>query len=330
MPSIFPVRVPGDKCARSRNCLLSSDLLCSISFANYLSGDDMRKAAGVLLNCLVSVALLSGCAAIDAASVPVAGQQKASLAAPEHVMLPADGRTIDLSIYRPVSAPLGAIFLSHGAGGSPARLELPIDRLRDAGFVVLAPLHGDALLIPEDRREDLRTALMTRIGDLQAVSAYSAQAFPDLPYGAVGHSYGSLIGLIGGGALQMFDARVPRIEAVASFSSPGIIPGLTEPEGRLETVAVPTLMITGTADTVEPFALDPQSHATYFERQPAGDRTLLVINGASHDFVYGEEAHYDEAMDLLVTFLRAELLDDAAAATSLASAQTGSGITIRR
>ena len=268
---------------------------------------------------------------MDAASVPVVGTQKAALAAPEHVMLPADGRTIDMSIYRPVSAPLGAIFLSHGAGGSPARLELLIDRLRDAGFVVLAPLHGDSLLIPEDRREDLRTAMMTRIGDLQAVSAYSAQAFPDLPYGAVGHSYGSLIGLIGGGALQtMFDARVPQIEAVASFSSPGVIPGLTEPEGRLETVAVPTLMITGTADTVEPFALDPQSHATYFERQPAGERTLLVVDGASHDFVYGEEAHYDETLDLLVTFLRAELLDDAAAATKLVGAQTGSGITIRR
>lgn len=291
----------------------------------------MRKAAVALMNCVVSIALLSGCAAMDAASTPVVAQQRAAFAAPEHVMLPAAGHTIDLSIYRPVTAPRGAIFLSHGAGGSPTRLELLIDRLRGAGFVVLAPLHGDSLLIPKDRREDLRTALMTRIGDLQAVSAYSAEAFPDLPYGAVGHSYGSLIGLIGGGALQtMFDARVPRIEAVASFSSPGLIPGLTEPEGRLETVAVPTLMITGTADRVEPFALDPQSHVTYFERQPAGERTLLVVDRASHDFVYGEEAHYDEAMDLLVTFLRAELLDDAAAAKRIGSAQTDSGITVRR
>ncbi|MFK4005166.1 hypothetical protein [Qipengyuania sp. NPDC077563] len=42
-------------------------------------------------------------------------------------------------------------------------------------------------------------------------------------------------------------------------------------------------MITGTADTVEPFALDPQSHVTYFECLPAGERTLLVVDGASHN-----------------------------------------------
>lgn len=284
-----------------------------------------------IFSAILGLTLLAGCASqMPAPALSIEDHQRQSLPAAEHIALTVQGRTVDLSIYRPVVRQIGAIFVSHGAGSSPARLEPLIDRIRGEGFVVLAPLHGDSLLIPEEQRQDIRAALATRIADMQAVGAYSDRTFPELPYGAVGHSYGSLIALIGGGALaQMFDAQVPAIEAVAMFSSPGIIPGLTEPEGRLETISVPTLMITGTKDAVEPFARDPESHISYFERQAEGS-TLLLVSDASHNFVYGNEPHYDEAIDLLVTFLRAEITRDAAAEAGLEGARSTSAIEIRR
>ena len=282
--------------------------------------------------CLAASILMAGCALqSDATLSSAASSRDMRLPPVEHLMLPARGHTVDVSVYRPAMQPIAAVLVSHGAGSSPGRLEPLIDRLRAEGFLVLAPLHRDSLLIPESEREDLRTALGSRIGDLHAVSAYAAATYGGLTLGAVGHSYGSLIALIGGGALEpIFGARPENIAAVATFSSPGLIPGLTEPEGALQTVAVPTLMVTGTEDSVEPFALDPESHIAYFKRMPEGDRTLAIVSGASHGFVYGKEPHYDEAVDLVLSFLRAELIGGSENTRAFEALASDGAIEIRR
>jgi len=284
-----------------------------------------------LLLAVVAPFALQACAAPMVAGTASAETAAATMPAARHVALPVAGRTLDLSVFDAVGEPAGAIFLSHGAGSSPEKLLPLVGALQKAGFVVLAPLHRDSLAIPEAEREDIRAAFMSRTADLQAVSAYAAAQYPELPLAGVGHSYGSLIALMGGGALDsMLHARVPAMKAVVRFSSPGPIPGLTGNPGAYDTVAVPTLTISGPRDVAQPFAGDPAVQIAQFDALPAGEHTLLLVDGSDHSFVYGGEDGYDEAIALVTRFLRAKLAGDAQAAEEFARARSGERIEIRR
>ena len=191
---------------------------------------------------------------LNACSAPIAmappGNVSSVNPSTEIMTVPVQGRQLRISGFRPASAPQGVLFLSHGAGGSPDRMRPLIDRLLNEGFVIVAPLHRDSMNYQADERDDLQAAFGTRIADLQATSRVAQEMFPELPLGGVGYSYGSLTALIGGGALNdMVGGRVLAMKAVASFSSPGLIPGVVTDAG-LESVEVPTLMVTGTNDVV--------------------------------------------------------------------------------
>ncbi len=273
--------------------------------------------------------------ALQACATPMVAEPTAPVAAAlpaaRHVELPVAGRTVDVSVFDAVGQPAAVIFLSHGAGSSPERLMPLIGKLQRAGLTVLAPLHADSLLIPEAERQDLQTAFMSRMAELQAVSAYAQQQYPELPLGGLGHSYGSLIALMGGGALDsMLHARVPAMKAVAMFSSPGPIPGLTATPGALDMVAVPTLTITGPKDVAQPFASDPAVQIAQFDALPAGDNTLLVVDGSSHAFVYGEEGGYDDAIGLVTDFLLSRVAGNAGATRRFDDARSSDRIEIRR
>ena len=271
---------------------------------------------------------LNACSAPNRLALPVS----VSNAAPssEIMTVPVQGRQLRISVFRPTSAPLGVLFLSHGAGGSPDMMHPLVDRLLSEGFVVIAPLHRDSMSYKPHERDDLQTAFGTRIADLQATSGLAQTMFPGLPLGCVGYSYGSLTALIGGGALrEMVGARVPAIKAVASFSSPGLIPGVVTDAG-LESVVVPTLMITGTKDVVPGFIPDAAQHTHYFEAQPAGNRYLAVVDEGSHDFVYGREPGYDAASEITVNFLKAYVLGDSAALQELDGTTSTGPIAFRR
>ena len=244
--------------------------------------------------------------------------------------VPVQDRQLRISVFRPTSALRGVLFLSHGAGGSPDMMRPLVDRLLSEGFAVVAPLHRDSMRYKPDERDDLQAAFGTRIADLQATARLAQTMFPGLPLGGVGYSYGSLTALIGGGALkEMVGARVPAIKAVASFSSPGLIPGVVTDAG-LESVVVPTLMITGTKDVVPGFIPDAAQHIHYFEAEPAGNRYLAVVDEASHDFVYGREPGYDAAVEITVNFLKAYVLDDPAALRELDGTTSAGPIAFRQ
>lgn len=279
---------------------------------------------------ILSAAALS----LGACSMPSAtaspGLVAAPTATPELVTVPVQGRELRISVFRPARAPEGVLFLSHGAGGSPDKMRPLIDRLVAEGFAVVAPLHHDSMSYPPNERDDLQTAFGTRIADLQTSSAVAQQMFPGLPVGGVGYSYGSLTALIGGGALQdMVGARVLAMKAAASFSSPGLIPGVVTDAG-LASVAVPTLMVRGTEDVVPGFIPDAAQHIRYFEGEPAGGRYLAVVDGATHEFVYGQEPGYDAAIEIAVQFLKAHVLGDAAALRALEATASSEAIDFRR
>ena len=280
------------------------------------------------------ILLATSALALSACGAPIASAPPGSVSAvaplTELVTVPVQGRQLRISVFRPASAPKAVLFLSHGAGGSPDRMRPLVDRLLSEGFAVVAPLHRDSMTYGPDERDDLQTAFGTRIADLQAASGLAQTMFPGLPLGGVGYSYGSLTALIGGGALKdMVGARVPAMKAVASFSSPGLIAGVITDAG-LDSVAVPTLMVTGTKDVVPGFIPDAAQHIHYFESEPPGGRYLAVVDEASHDFVYGQEPGYDAAIDITVNFLKAYVLGDTAALKRLDDTESAGPIKFRR
>lgn len=273
-------------------------------------------------------ALLVGCAPRDAGPVAAAAPPASSVPAAVAVTAP-DGRQVDLYVWAP-ARPRGVILFSHGGGSTPLATSQLTAAMVAAGFAIVAPLHTDSQSMPAARRTDLRAALATRVADQKLAAAYAAQRFTGLPLGAMGYSYGSLIALMGAGAVPFIPGAVPSVRAVAMFSSPGAIGPLTEAPNAFAGVKAPTLLITGTADIVPGMVPDPAAHLRYQERLPAGGRTALIVNGASHEFVRGGQPGFEDAVRAVRDFFAAELSGDARARARFGSLSSSAQVEVRR
>jgi dienelactone hydrolase len=227
-------------------------------------------------------------------------------------------RDVELTIVRP-DAPKGVVVFSHGAGAWPAGYAALLDLWAKAGFLVVAPLHVDSQKHPKRADYTLQTAFPARLADLAAATAYAAQAAPGLPVAAAGHSYGSLMSLIRGGALTgMVPAQDPNVKAVLCFSSAGVIRGLITPTAY-QGVKVPMLMVTGDKDVMPGVFDDWHEHLYPFETSPAGDKYAWIGKGVDHGLAHHADAPgFAEASALSVIFLKAQVLGDAAARAALA------------
>ena len=229
-----------------------------------------------------------------------------------------EARKVQIRVFAPVR-PKGVLIFGHGGNGSPENYGALITRLNSAGYAVFAPLHVDSLKHPDNSRYNLQTAFAERIADVGATARAAAERFPRLPVAAVGHSYGSLLAQMQGGALRYItDARVPQVRAVISFSSPGIIPGLVRPDAAFNTLEVPSLIITGTADVVPGFASNWEDHLASYRGAPPGGRYALVLPGGGHGLIGGANPEqFERAMAATLMFLDAYLLDQPGARRKL-------------
>ncbi len=220
------------------------------------------------------------------------------------------GRATTLAIWEPAQA-RGVVLFSSGHGAWPERYERLLQTWADAGFVVLAPLHVDSVRYPEREKFSLQQGFGERLADMRATSAYARARWPGLPVAAAGHSLGTLISAVQGGALAgLGPLRDPGVVAVLGYSSPGRIPGLIGPDAYA-TLAVPLLLVTGDEDLVPGFVTDPADHLYPVQTAPAGDRQAVVLAGGGHNLIGGEpEALFERALQLGTAFLQAELLDD--------------------
>jgi dienelactone hydrolase len=228
-------------------------------------------------------------------------------------------RDVELTLVRP-EAPKGVVVFSHGAGAWPAGYAALLDLWAKAGFLVVAPLHVDSQKHPKRADYTLRTAFPARLADLAGASAYAAQAAPGLPVAAAGHSYGSLMSLIRGGALTgIIPAQDPSVKAVLCFSSPGVIRSLITPTAY-QGVTGPMMMITGDKDVMPGVFDDLHEHLYPFETSPAGDKYAWIGQGVDHRMAHHADAPgFAEAAALSATFLKAQVLGDATAKAALAS-----------
>lgn len=193
--------------------------------------------------------------------------------------------TRETRLFRTLPAkPRGVALFSTGHGSWPDRYAALTRHLAEQGWAVLSPLHVDSMRYPDRAKFTMQASFGERIADMGAAAAVAARAYPGLPVIAVGHSFGTLTALCLGGALSYIAPfRVPAVKAVLGFSTPGKIPGLIQPSAYAS-LAVPAMVVTGTADTVPGFVADPADHL--FVGQTAGKAAYtLIVKDGGHELV---------------------------------------------
>ncbi|WP_051651359.1 alpha/beta hydrolase family protein [Brevundimonas bacteroides] len=272
-----------------------------------------------------------------ASAVPVAAQDTATLTAPapsavlgDLTLRAPDGRDIPVFVF-PAAEERAVVVFSHGLGGDPRAYREIIGRWAQAGFTVVAPLHVDSQRHPGGGRAGGAVAFMTRIADLAVVRDHVRAEHAGKPMAAAGHSFGSLLSLMAGGAVTAVGPQSdPDVRVVVALSSPGAIQGLVQPE-TYGGLTVPMLMVTGDADVVETYAPDWRDHRIPFDTAPPGDRMLVIFEGGGHGLVVeGTQAQRAFLAEVSLDFLRAHTLGDTTAQARLAALPAPAGVQIER
>ena len=202
------------------------------------------------------------------------------------ILRAADGRSIQVDVWRPSGKAIGRIHFSHGAASSPWKYSRLLEPLCDAGYEIWAPLHVDSTEHPSTAQFKGMASWAARLQDMHALSLTAGSS-----YIAMGHSYGALVSLTLGGAKpaappefagQLRDARV---SAVVALSPPGPITGFVDAVAY-SSLEVPALIQTGDRDI--PLGLAGarwQDHLVAYDAAKAsGSRYALVLEGVDHYF----------------------------------------------
>ena len=253
------------------------------------------------------------------------------VAAATHVELAApDGRKIDVSVWQAADE-RGVVIFSHGFGGSPAAYGRLLAPWVEDGFTVVAPLHVDSLRHAQRASYDGPAAFSTRIVDLALVRGFLRATHAGKPLIAAGHSFGSLMSLIGGGAVTVAGPLGdPDVKAVVAFSSAGDLAGVIGPD-TYAALKTPTLMITGDADLVEGYVTDWHAHRSPFDRSAPGDKMLLVFESGDHLLVRNaDQPDFDLIIRTTTDFMKSYGLGDAAARARLDALSAPDGVSLER
>lgn len=231
---------------------------------------------------------------------------------PVDVWYPTDATTGDTAVYTfipgvalpsesaiqdaPLSAdgPFPVVVYSHGSGGQSYIASFFTETLASHGFVVIAPNHvgntatevlfgaGDEPeVVAYNRPADTAfviTEMLERSAD--AESPFFGFMDPDR-IGMAGHSFGGFTAYAAAGGLPAVNAdatsipvddRVDAIVAMAPVTS-------ILPPNVLESITIPTMVITGTDDQTTP--IDPES-AQAFDRVSSGFAYRVDLDDAAH------------------------------------------------
>ncbi len=209
------------------------------------------------------------------------------------------------------SALYPVLAFSHGYSGSPLSGDyiLGISVLASYGYVVVAPFHGD-LRFSDLRINDLSDAVtvishLSNFTAMQALRPLSMSAALDLllaPPQWQGHidaarigGFGASMGgetmmLLGGAGLTStypgldqkqvtFDPRIKGAVGYVPYFGQPFLPAFGFDEHGLDSVTLPFLGISGTADTTAPILVTEQGMSRL-----AGVRELVALQGVGHGF----------------------------------------------
>jgi predicted dienelactone hydrolase len=256
-------------------------------------------------------------------------------------------REIPIRVYLPgTREPVPVVLFSHGLGGSRSGSAYLGRHWAGRGYVVVFLQHpgsDDGVwkdVPPPQRMAALEAAaglenFRLRVGDvaavLDALTRWSATAGHPLAgrmdlehVGMSGHSFGAVTTQAVSGQTY-FLGRVsftdPRIDAAIAFSPSS--PRRGDPESAFAAVAIPWLLMTGTADVAPIGDADVASRLAVFEALPKGGKYELVLDGAEHS-AFTDRAlpgnvrprnpnHHRAILAISTAFWDAYLRDDAAA-----------------
>lgn len=199
---------------------------------------------------------------------------------------------------RPGSYPL--VIFSHGFGATRQTYVGLSAHWASQGFVVIKPAHADSGKlqsgeVAEAWRDQTPSDWRNRVRDITAVLDgldKIEESFPELKgkidrtkIGVGGHSYGAFTAMLIGGAKTYPGGTSyadPRVKAVMAMSPQGASDtfGLTSESWK--DVRVPVMYMTGTQDRGLADDETPEWRRQAFELSPAGDKWLIVIEGARH------------------------------------------------
>ena len=196
---------------------------------------------------------------------------------------------------RPGSYPL--ILFSHGFGATRQAYVGLSSHWSSQGYVVIKPAHSDSGKVqaadawrdqtPADWRNRVRdvTAILDGLDRIE-------ESYPELKgkidrnkIAVGGHSYGAFTAMLLGGAKTYPGATSyadPRVKAIVIMSpqGPSDTFGLTSDSFR--EMRIPTLFMTGTLDRGMAENETPEWRRQAYELAPAGDKWLVVLEGARH------------------------------------------------
>jgi hypothetical protein len=243
----------------------------------------------------------------------------------------ADGRSIQVDVWRPSGKVIGRIHFSHGAASSPWKYSRLLEPLRDAGYEIWAPLHVDSTEHPSTAQFQGMASWAARLQDMYALSSMI-----DSNYIAMGHSYGALVSLTLGGAKPSAPAefadrlRDTRVSAVVALSPPGPLAGFVD-AAAYSSLDVPALIQTGDRDIPIGWAdARWQDHLVAYDAASAsGSRYALVLEGVDHYFgsaicrpelpVPPQLSMLAHTVEIIELFLAAHAFGDGAAALTAGS-----------
>ena len=199
--------------------------------------------------------------------------------------------------YPTRSAANPLIVFSPGYGGSNDAYVGLSSYWASQGFVVIRVAHADSGRQLGDNQDfwqsQTETDRRNRVRDLTLVLDsldQLAQSYPELEgkidktkITAAGHSYGAYTALLLGG-MKIFPGGTsyadPRVKAVIAMSpqGPGASRGLTAES--FAAIHVPTLFMTGSRDNGTGETETPEWRSEAFDLAAAGDKWLVVVEGA--------------------------------------------------
>ena len=207
---------------------------------------------------------------------------------------------------RPGSYPL--IVFSHGFGATRGAYVGLSSHWASQGYVVIKPAHSDSGKLQSSAgrdawRDQTPTDWRNRVRDIKVILDALDRVeenYPELKgkidrskIAVGGHSYGAFTAMLVGGA-KTYPGAVsyadPRVKAIVAMSPQGPSETFGLTNDSFSEIRVPMLFITGTLDRGLTESETPEWRRQAFELAPAGDKCLVVLEGARHTSFTGRIA----------------------------------------
>jgi predicted dienelactone hydrolase len=254
----------------------------------------------------------------------------------------------DLPLFADPIARYPMIAFAHGYGGSPLTSDYlaAMSVFASYGYIVVAPFYGDPFFtdLTVDNLSDAG-ALLTNLGDfiaLQSLRALSTSAEIDFmlsdpqwsdhidatQIGGFGVSMGGeTLLLLGGAGLTTslefaqtqvtVDTRLKAAVGYIPFFGEFFLPAFGNDQSGLDSVTLPYLAISGTADTLAPIIMTEEGI-----NRLAGTRELVSLIGVTHGF---DVSSTNDIYTWVLTFLDAEVRENPAARQTLSTMASVAG-----